>query len=78
MSADAPRPFPWDEAMAFALSFLRWPPETFWRATPRELLAALGGTARSGAAPLTGRDLAHLMHAFPDCAARNEGEAYGG
>jgi uncharacterized phage protein (TIGR02216 family) len=64
--SDAPRPFPWDEAMTFALCVLRWPPDAFWRATPRELLAALGGAAGQGAAPATAGDLARLMQAFPD------------
>ncbi len=33
--------------MAFGLGVLRWPPETFWRATPRELAAAAGLQAAS-------------------------------
>jgi uncharacterized phage protein (TIGR02216 family) len=53
--------------MAFALGVLRWSPEEFWRATPRELAAAAAGL-RGGApaeAPSAG-DLAALMRAFPD------------
>ena len=52
--------------MTFALRDLRWPPDTFWRATPRELMAAIGGLAVTAAAPATSGDLARLMHAFPD------------
>lgn len=32
--------FPWDDAMMLGLSVLRWSPSAFWRATPRELIAA--------------------------------------
>ncbi|HEX8662972.1 MAG TPA: rcc01693 family protein [Beijerinckiaceae bacterium] len=66
-AASEPSPFPWDTAMAFALGVLRWSPEEFWRATPRELAAAAAGL-RGGApaeAPSAG-DLAALMRAFPD------------
>lgn len=58
--------------MAFALSVLRWSPDVFWRATPRELATALGGPARPGAAPVTRRDLARLMRVFPDRAVRSD------
>jgi uncharacterized phage protein (TIGR02216 family) len=53
--------------MAFGLSVLRWSPHEFWRATPRELIAAAEGL-RGGpavAAP-SARDLAALMREFPD------------
>ena len=60
-----PKPFPWDEAMAFAFRVLRWSPETFWRATPRELAAAMGGLAEA-AEPARSADLDRLMRAFPD------------
>ena len=63
-----PSPFPWDEVMALALGVLRWPPETLWRATPRELTAALFRTG-SPAQPTTSGDLERLMQAFPDGAA---------
>ena len=62
-----PSPFPWDEAMAFGLGCLRWSPQEFWRATPRELAAAAQGLR--GGAPVaapSARDLAALMQAFPD------------
>ena len=64
--SDEPRPFPWNDATAFALSVLRWPPDTFWRATPRELLAALGPAGERNVEPATSGDLARLMQAFPD------------
>ncbi len=60
-------PFPWDEAMAFAFRVLRWSPQTFWRATPRELIAAAQGLAgRDVIAPAGAADLDRLMRAFPD------------
>jgi uncharacterized phage protein (TIGR02216 family) len=61
-----PRPFPWDEAMALALGVLRWPPDALWRATPRELAAALSGPAGGPVRPATAGDLERLMQAFPD------------
>jgi uncharacterized phage protein (TIGR02216 family) len=59
-----PPPFPWDEALAFALGVLRWPPHVFWQSTPRELAAATGAAGR--AEPPDGPALAGLMAAFPD------------
>ena len=64
-----PRPFPWDETMALALGVLRWPPDTFWRATPRELFAALRGPAGRRVEPATSGDMERLMRAFPDALA---------
>ena len=67
------RPFPWDEATALAFGVLRWPPDTFWRATPAELFAALRGPAlRTGVEPATARDVDRLMRAYPD--ARIDGD----
>jgi len=58
--------FPWEEAMALGLGVLRWNPDAFWRATPRELIAAYEGL-RGGSREKPGReDLARLMQAFPD------------
>jgi uncharacterized phage protein (TIGR02216 family) len=51
--------------MAFALGVLRWSPQEFWRATPRELAAAAGLRGTPAEAPSAG-DLAALMQAFPD------------
>ncbi|MEE1611220.1 phage tail assembly chaperone [Microvirga sp. CF3016] len=62
-----PHAFPWDDALTLTLSILRWSPETFWRATPRELVAAwdgLQGTRKSE--PALSGDLRRLMNAFPD------------
>jgi uncharacterized phage protein (TIGR02216 family) len=53
--------------MTLALSILRWSPETFWRATPRELVAAwegLHGVQRME--PALSGDLRRLMETFPD------------
>ena len=61
------RAFPWEEALWLGLSVLRWSPCAFWRATPRELMAAwegLSGGRRTE--PALGRDLRRLMKAFPD------------
>jgi uncharacterized phage protein (TIGR02216 family) len=59
--------FPWDEALGLALGVLRWRPQDFWRATPRELAAALGALAgRRGPTPPGRGDLDRLMAAFPD------------
>jgi uncharacterized phage protein (TIGR02216 family) len=51
--------------MALALGCLRWSPDTFWRATPRELCAALDDPRRP-IAPARAENLAALMRAFPD------------
>jgi uncharacterized phage protein (TIGR02216 family) len=60
-------PFPWDDAQALALGVLRWPPESFWRATPRELMAAVEGlTGRAAVTPVGAADLDRLMRAYPD------------
>jgi uncharacterized phage protein (TIGR02216 family) len=49
------------------LSILRWSPETFWRATPRELLAAWNGLSGGRMIkPALSGDLRRLMEAFPD------------
>jgi uncharacterized phage protein (TIGR02216 family) len=49
------------------LSILRWSPDIFWRATPRELIAAWEGLqgGRKIEPALSG-DLGRLMEAFPD------------
>ncbi|HZW46328.1 MAG TPA: rcc01693 family protein [Microvirga sp.] len=62
-----PGVFPWDDAMMLGLSVLRWSPDQFWRATPRELFAAwegLSGGRRME--PAARSDLRRLMEAFPD------------
>ena len=53
--------------LTLGLSILRWSPESFWRATPRELIAAwegLQGGRRNE--PMLSGDLRRLMEAFPD------------
>ena len=61
------RAFPWEDAMALCLGVLRWSPQDFWRATPREVAAALSGLApRAAAAPMGRGDLERLMRDFPD------------
>ena len=58
-------PFPWDEVLHFALRVLRWPPETVWRATPREIAAAFG-TTQGAAEPIRRAELCTLMDLYPD------------
>lgn len=59
--------FPWDDVMALGLSVLRWDPSEFWRATPREVMAAID-RLRGGreSEPAGGSDLRRLMEAYPD------------
>ncbi|MFC7053814.1 rcc01693 family protein [Hansschlegelia quercus] len=61
-------PFPWDALTAFGLGVLKLAPDAFWRATPREMAAALDGVrGRSPAgAPLRKTELERLMARFPD------------
>ncbi|MBM6581383.1 phage tail assembly chaperone [Microvirga sp. BT689] len=49
------------------MSILRWSPEIFWRATPRELIAAWEGLSggRMIESALSS-DLERLMESFPD------------
>jgi uncharacterized phage protein (TIGR02216 family) len=71
--------FPWEEAMALGLGVLRWSPQSFWRATPRELIAAYeglsGGAGGRIVEPASRADLARLMALFPDEAAVTSGPA---
>jgi uncharacterized phage protein (TIGR02216 family) len=62
----AAQPFPWNDATALAFGLLRWSPDQFWRATPRELAAAFEGLFPPRAEPASRADLARLMGAFPD------------
>jgi uncharacterized phage protein (TIGR02216 family) len=53
--------------MALGLGVLRWTPREFWRATPRELMAAFDGlSGRRSVQPAGRADLGRLMAAFPD------------
>ncbi|WP_280524812.1 rcc01693 family protein [Stappia indica] len=67
--AEEARPFPWNEAMGLCMGRLGWPPDSFWRATPRELaavLAGLGGGRAGDLRPLARAGLEALMRRFPD------------
>ncbi|MFC1456277.1 phage tail assembly chaperone [Microvirga arabica] len=56
-----------DDAFTLGLSILRWSPEIFWSATPRELLAAWEGLSGGRRIePASSGDLRRLMEAFPD------------
>ncbi len=56
--------------METALGLLGWPPETFWRATPGELVAAYEGFLSAhglkARAPLTREEFEALKRRFPD------------
>lgn len=53
--------------MAFGLGRLRWTPEAFWAASPRELLAAIEAYRPLQAAEAPSRSsLSALMQAHPD------------
>lgn len=60
--------------MRLCLGRLNWSPETFWRATPREVALALGfglaGEMRAGAPDRASFE--RLMRRYPDELARNE------
>ncbi|MBA4610925.1 phage tail assembly chaperone [Stappia taiwanensis] len=60
--------------MRLCLGGLNWPPEAFWRATPREVALALG--AGASAAIRTGApnraSFERLMRHYPDERARKE------
>jgi uncharacterized phage protein (TIGR02216 family) len=59
------KPFPWDEAIGFALGVLRLSPQAFWAMTPRELALAIRA-ATGATAPLRRGDLSELMKRYPD------------
>ena len=58
--------FPWSEAMRAGLGVLRLPPDAFWRMTPRELAAALGGLTAVGPDRPNRTTLDEMMSRFPD------------
>lgn len=65
----APEAFPWDAVMGACLGRLGWTPDAFWRATPREVAAALAGLGTGhgqGGGRLARPGLAALMRRFPD------------
>lgn len=51
--------------MQLGLGLLRWPPETFWRASLPELMAASGQGA-GGSRRFDAKALAQLQARFPD------------
>jgi uncharacterized phage protein (TIGR02216 family) len=59
-------PFPWDEAIGFALGVLRLSPEAFWRMTPRELAHAIRAVRGAPAVPPTRAEFDALLRRFPD------------
>jgi uncharacterized phage protein (TIGR02216 family) len=73
LKAPAAVPFPWREVMAFGLGRLRWTPDAFWAASPREILAAIEahGPARATEAPSRAA-LDALMLAHPDPASHDD------
>jgi uncharacterized phage protein (TIGR02216 family) len=67
MSKAEASPFPWEDVTAFCLGRLRWSPNDFWSATPRELASAIRGYHGIAAGDATGPpDIAGLMRLFPD------------
>lgn len=58
-------PFPWDEAIGFALGVLRISPRDFWQMTPRELALAIRAVT-GDAAPLARHEFFDLMKRYPD------------
>ncbi|ALK10120.1 phage tail assembly chaperone [Blastochloris viridis] len=56
-----PRPL-----LRVALGVLRWPPEAVWRATPREIAAAIAALRPERGPPLARTRLDELMAHHPD------------
>lgn len=52
--------------MALGFAVWRLPPEAFWRLTPREITAVLGGLKRPAPTPLERHQLESLLQRFPD------------
>ncbi len=63
-AARDPAGFPGDDVLARGLGVLRWRPQDFWAATPREFAAALG--RRAGPEPLSRAAFARLLAEYPD------------
>ena len=59
-------PFPWNEAIGFALGVLRLPPDSFWRMTPRELAHAIRAVAGAPPSSPTRAEVEALLRRFPD------------
>lgn len=58
--------FPWDEVLAFGFGVLRWPPDTLWAATPREIAAAALAFLPAKPEAPGQAEMAALMALFPD------------
>lgn len=58
-------PFPWKQAIGFALGVLRLSPQQFWSMTPRELSYAIEAATGRGATIDRGA-FTKLMKEFPD------------
>ena len=54
--------FPWARFMELGIGVLRLSPQDFWNATPREIVAAFGGTAPQ----LHRASFEGLMRRYPD------------
>ncbi|MBZ6076412.1 phage tail assembly chaperone [Microvirga sp. WGZ8] len=52
--------------MGLGLGFLRWSPADFWRATPREVLAAFAALTDQSPPPVLKGDLMGMIERFPD------------
>ncbi len=65
MTMAEPKPFPWDEAMAFAFRVLRLSPAEFWAMTPRELALAMKPFLSAAKAP-TRTEFDALAGSYPD------------
>lgn len=69
-----PRPFPWEEVMAFGLGRLRLAPRDFWALSLPELAGAMQSTNPRLAVPVTRQWLSEAMQRFPDTAQAEPGE----
>lgn len=58
-------PFPWKQAIGFALGVLRLSPQQFWSMTPRELGYAIEAATGRGP-PIDRSTLTELMKEYPD------------
>lgn len=65
-------PFPWDEAIGFALGVLRLSPEAFWRMTPRELAHAIRAVRGAMPSPPSRTEFDALLRRFPDADDRSK------
>lgn len=65
-------PFPWDEAIGFALGVLRLSPEAFWRMTPRELAHAIRAVRGVAPSPPSRAEFDALLRRFPDADDRSK------